>query len=133
MIVVDTDVIAAFWIRSGRTPEALRLRRHDPEWIAPLLWRSEFRSVLRQYMVSGYIGYAQAVLIAGKAEANMHGKEYAVDSADVLRLVEETGHSAYDCEFVALAEAFGLTLVTGDRRIARLFSQVSSMLEDYSG
>src|SRR5690554_3399295 len=105
MIVVDTDVIAAFWIKSARTPDALKARRKDPHWIAPVLWRSEFRSVLRQYVVAGHMSYADAVWMADKAEGTMRGNEYTVQTASVLKLVERTSHSSYDCEFVALAEA----------------------------
>lgn len=131
MIVVDTDVIAAFWIRSTRTSAALAARRRDAHWIAPELWRSEFRSVLRQYIRAGYMGYADAVWIAEKAEATMRGRAYSVETAAVLKLVAYTGHSSYDCEYVALAEAEGLRLVTGDQRLAEVFPHVAVLLEDF--
>ena len=132
MIVVDSDVLAAFWIRSARTPDALRARRRDADWIAPVLWRSEFRSVLRQYVVAEQMRYADALWIAQKAEAALRGKEYAVETSDVLKLVEQTGHSSYDGEYVALAEAEGVRLVTGDRKVARLFPNVAVPLEDFA-
>lgn len=131
MIVVDADVIASFWIKTARTDVALQARRRDADWIVPLLWRSELRSVLRQHLVRGTLGFADAVWIAEKAEAVMEGREYAVRSADVLKLVERTGHSSYDCEYVALAEAEGVRLVTGDRAVARRFPDVAVLLEDF--
>lgn len=132
MIVVDADVLAAFWIKSGRTDAALRTRRRDADWIVPILWRSEMRSVLRQHLVRGSLGFADAVWIAEKAEAMLQGREYTVESRDVLKLVEQTGHSSYDCEYVALAEAEGLQLVTGDRKLARLFPNTAVLLEDFA-
>ncbi len=63
----------------------------------------------------------------------MRGKEYSVESTSVLKLVERTGHSSYDCECVALAEDLGLSLVTGDRKLARLFPNVAILLEDFVG
>ena len=131
MIVVDTDVIAAYWILTPRTADAMRARRKDPDWITPVLWRSEFRSVLRQHMQAGGMRYSDAVWIAEKAERTMFGKEYEVLSTDVLRLVERTGHSSYDCEYVALAETAGLRLVTGDRELPRTFPSVAVLLEDF--
>ncbi|MEM9758080.1 MAG: type II toxin-antitoxin system VapC family toxin [Pseudomonadota bacterium] len=131
MIVVDTDVIAAFWIKTARTDLAHRARRRDADWIAPLLWRSEMRSVLRQYLTHDLLAYADALWTAEKAEAMLAGQEYAVRTPAVLKLVERTGHSAYDCEFVALAEAQGVPLVTGDRRLAERFPQVAMILEDF--
>ena len=133
MIVVDTDVIAGFWIKTARTDAALRARRRDADWIAPVLWRSEMRSVLRQHLAQGTLGFADAVWVAEKAEAMMRERKYAVRSADVLKLARRTGHSSYDCEYVTLAEAEGLRLVTGDRKLVRLFPNTAILLEDFAG
>lgn len=132
MIVVDTDVIAAFWIRGDRTAAARRARKRDGDWIVPPLWRSEFRSVLRQYLVGGHITVSQALWFAEKAEADLRACERAVQTPSVLKLVEQTRHSAYDCEYVALAEAEGVRLVTGDRAVARLFPGTAVRLEDFA-
>jgi len=131
VIVVDTDVVSAFWIRGGRTSVARQARKRDGDWVVPPLWRSEFRSVLRQYLVGGYVSLGQALWFAEKAEADLRGRERATGTADVLRLVERTGHSAYDCEYVALAEAEGVRLVTGDRRVVERFPDVAVLLEDF--
>ncbi len=133
MIVVDTDVIASFWIKTDRTSAALQARRKDPQWTSVLLWRSELRSVLRQHLLRGTLSYGDCVWIAEKATSMLKGSEYPVVSAAVLKLVEATGHSSYDCEFVALAEALGVQLVTGDRKVARLFPATAVLLEDYVG
>jgi hypothetical protein len=37
VIVVDTDVVAAFWIRGERTAAARRVRKLDGDWIVPPL------------------------------------------------------------------------------------------------
>ena len=131
MIVVDTDVIASFWIKTERTPAAIRARRKDPQWCAPLLWRSELRSVLRQHLLRATLSYSDCLWIAQKAEAMLRGAEYAAETASILKLVEETGHSSYDCEYVALAMSLGVPLVTGDAKVARLFAEVAIRLEDY--
>ncbi|MEM8557849.1 MAG: type II toxin-antitoxin system VapC family toxin [Bacteroidota bacterium] len=131
MIVVDADIIAAFWLKTERTAAALHARRRDADWIVPLLWRAEFRSVLRQHLLHGSLGLADALWIAEKAEAMLQGCEYAVVSQDVLKLVEQTGHSSYDCEYVALAQAQAVRLVTGDRRLAERFPNTAVLLEDF--
>ena len=132
MIVVDTDVVAAFWIRGDRTAVARQTRKRDGDWIVPPLWRSEFRSVLRQYLVGGYVSLGQALWFAEKAEIDLRGCERVTGTADVLRLVERTRHSAYDCEYVALAEAEAVRLVTGDRAVARLFPNTAVLMEDFA-
>ncbi|MEM1042390.1 MAG: type II toxin-antitoxin system VapC family toxin [Bacteroidota bacterium] len=131
MIVIDADVIASFWIKGPRTAAVLRARRRDTDWIVPLLWQSEFRSVLRQHLVHGSLSFADAVWVANKAEAMLSGRAYEVRSADVLKLVERTGHSSYDCEYVALAEAEQVPLVTGDRRVAERFPDIAVLLEAF--
>ncbi len=132
MIVVDADVIAAFWIKSPRTQAAYRVRARDSDWIVPVLWRSEFRSVIRQHLMHGSFGFADASWIVGKAEAMLHGREFSVSSHDVLRLVNQTGHSSYDCEYVALAEARGIKLITGDQRLTHLFPDIAVLMEEFA-
>lgn len=131
MIVVDNDVVAFFWIKSDRSTAARRGHRKDADWHVPRLWRSEFRSMLRQHMVIKDVPYSQALWYARKAERMLRGQEHAVSTSDVLKIVERTGHSAYDCEYVALAQALGVALVTGDRVLPRLFPKTAVLLEDF--
>ena len=49
-----------------------------------------------------------------------------------MKLVQRTGHSSYDCEFVALALAKGIKLVTGDQKLCRLFPDTAIALDSYS-
>ena len=131
MIVVDTDVISYFWLDAARTEAARRARRKDADWVAPHLWRSEFRSVLRAYLNADLLSYSEATWYAEKAEQDLYGHEYDVTTADVLKLVEQTGHAAYDCEYAALAQALGAALVTGDKRLPELFPGTAVLLEDF--
>jgi len=65
-----------------------------------------------------------------QAERLMRGQEFEIVSARVLRLAATSGCSAYDCEFVALAQDLGVTMVTSDRILVTRFKPtVSSMRE----
>jgi len=46
------------------------------------------------------------------AELLMESREYRVSSLDVLSHVSKSSCSAYDCEFVALAENLNTILIT---------------------
>jgi predicted nucleic acid-binding protein len=46
----------------------------------------------------------------------------------VLELVKESHCSAYDCEFVALAETLGVTVVTMDAKLIKAFPTIAEPL-----
>ncbi|AVO44787.1 type II toxin-antitoxin system VapC family toxin [Phreatobacter cathodiphilus] len=133
MIVADTNVIAYLLIPSPFTEMAEQLYTQDTEWVAPALWRSEFRNVLSLYMRRSLLSLDQAVALQEEAEDLLRGNEYDVVSADVLALSRDSGCSAYDCEFVVLARFLGVPLVTADRRLARAFPQYARPLETAAG
>ena len=121
MIVVDTNVLVYLLLPGEHTEQAERVLRRDPVWAAPLLWRSEFRNVLAVYMRQGRLSLDQALQLMDNAEILLHGREYTVSSVRVLSLVAGTRCSAYDGEFVALAQDLGLSLVTSDARLLAEF------------
>lgn len=50
MIVVDTNVIAYLYIEGDFTQQARMIYKQDSNWVAPYLWRSEFRNILTVYL-----------------------------------------------------------------------------------
>ena len=128
MIVVDTNVLAYLFLPSQHTPAAESLLEQDPEWAAPVLWRSEFRNVLAGGVRRGDLALEEACRLQAEAEDHMSGNEYDVDSMRVLTLAHESGCSAYDCEYVALATTLGTRLVTRDKQVLRAFPGVAVAL-----
>jgi predicted nucleic acid-binding protein len=61
----------------------------------------------------------------------MTGAEYAVDAERVLRLVATSVCSAYDCEFIALAEDLAVPLVTSDRQVLGEFPDLARSPEQF--
>ena len=123
MIVVDTNVIAYLFVPGDRSRTAEALYRRDPEWAAPLLWRSEFRNVLATLVRLGRFELPTAQSIQEEAERLLAPLEFAVDSATVLALASQSGCSAYDCEFVALAEYLDVPLLSADRKLGKQFGK----------
>jgi predicted nucleic acid-binding protein len=128
MIVVDTNVLAYLWLPGERTKAAERLLKKDPDWNAPILWRSEFRNVLAGCLRRGDVSLETALQIVEGVEGQMRGREFSVPSPQVLARVEESECSAYDCEFVVLADELGVSLVTSDARLLRSFPAVARAL-----
>ena len=58
----------------------------------------------------------KALAIIDEAEGSMTGHEFKVVSWQVLELASGSGCSAYDCEFVALAQGLEVPLVTNGRQ-----------------
>ena len=131
MIVVDTNVLAYFFLTSERSSEAEQALRADPEWAAPFLWRSEFRNVLARYLRRELLSLQEAGAIMDAATGLMRGRQYQVVSHRVLDLAAASACSAYDCEFVALAQDLGVPLVTAGRKILQEFGDVAVPLADF--
>ena len=103
----------------------------DPHWIAPLLWRSEFRNIVALAIRKKALTINAALEIVRGAEASFEGNEFAVSSDAVLQLVARSNCTAYDCEFVALAHAEGVQLVTADRQILHEFPELTISLQAF--
>jgi len=121
MIVVDSNVLAYLYLPGEYTLAAEALLGTEQEWAAPLLWRSEFRNILAGYLRRKSLSFDQATALQAEAERLLSGCEYEVDSRSVLELVRDSDCSAYDCEFIALAEALGTRLVTMDKKLLKAF------------
>jgi len=133
MIVVDTNIIGYLYLTSERSTQAEDALLKNAHWVVPLLWRSEFRNVLALYIRKNILSLEDAVRIMETATVLMQGNEYEVASLQVLQLVAESTCSAYDCEFVALAQDLSIPLVTVDKRILGQFPQYAISLDEFVG
>lgn len=90
MIVVDSNVVAYLYLPGDYTEQAEILLQRDPDWVAPLLWRSEFRSILSGYLRRKTLTFEAARDLQLEAESLMAGAEHEVDSRLVLELVRDS-------------------------------------------
>ncbi|HHW65443.1 MAG TPA: type II toxin-antitoxin system VapC family toxin [Rhodocyclaceae bacterium] len=121
MIVVDSNIVAYLYLPGEFTAAAEALLEREPEWAAPPLWRSEFRNILAGYVRRNVLSFEQACSLQAEAESLLEGFEFEVNSRAVMELVRDSECSAYDCEFVALAERLGVKLVTMDKKVLKAF------------
>ena len=129
MIVVDTNIIAYLYISGDRSQQVERLLADDSHWCAPVLWRSEFRSVLGRYLRKNILSFEQILFMIEHAEKLLTENEYEVPSSHIMQLVNSSECSAYDCEFVALAQHLGILLVTADKQILREFPAITKSID----
>lgn len=119
MIVVDASAVSdmlAYTNDRGRKARAVLAR--DIEWVAPEHWKAEVFSVIRGLTLGRKIGEREALRAVTRLP---HLGVKTVPLDDLLpRMWELRGNvSGYDAAYIALAEALGCTLVTGDGRLAR--------------
>lgn len=110
---------------------AYRVLRKDPDWAAPLLWRSEFRNVVSLYLRKEILELPVALQSIQEAEQLMEARACEVNSTQVLQFVVRSARSAYDCEFVALADDLEVPLVTFDKRICNEFPEFAVHPEQF--
>lgn len=131
MIVADTNVIAASVLDTEVSATVDRVTEIDPHWIAPRLWRSEMRNVLALYMRRQQLDLAEAAELMDRVEDLVGGEDHDVRSVAVLNLARMSGCTAYDCEFVALAQSYGVQLVTFDKQVLAAFPDTALSPQDY--
>lgn len=64
-----------------------------------------------------------------QAETLLSENEFEVPSAHIMKLLSTSNCSAYDCEFVALAQYLGVQLVTADKQILREFPEIARSID----
>ena len=131
MIVADTNLIACFLLKGPASSAAESVFLADPAWIVPRLWRSEFRNVLATHLRAGLVELEDAREIFKKAALILSSGERDVPEDRILGLAAESGCSAYDCEFVALAEFHQVPLVTADKKLLKAFPGSARSFEKF--
>jgi predicted nucleic acid-binding protein len=133
MIVVDTNIIAYLYLPSDHSAQAEDALLRDPLWVAPLLWRSELQNVLALHIRRGLLSLAKAQQMMAEARLLMRGREYEMAPDAVLALAAASTCSAYDCEFVALAQDLNVPLITVDKQVLSQFPDVAVSLATFVG
>ena len=131
MIVVDSNLLAYSVLPGEGTPLALRVAARDAGWIAPSLWRHELANVLATAMRLRGLTLADAVSAFSEAERLVVDAEFVPGLEAKLDLAARGKVSAYDAEFVAVAQELDLPLVTADRRLALAFPERVRLLAEF--
>ncbi len=119
MIVSDTNLISYLLIQGIHTPKAEAVYARDSVWMLPPLWRSEFLNVLTTSVSAGLLNEQKALAAWTRAVRVVSEREIEPDPTAVLRIAIRSRISAYDAQFVALAQMLAAPLVTADRDLAK--------------
>jgi predicted nucleic acid-binding protein len=130
VIVVDTNVLAYAVLPGQRSTTVQALAERDPHWLAPRLWRWELRNVLATAMRVRLLSLTDALAAFAAAEQLVEDADLEPSVEDCLRVAARGRVSAWDAEFVYVAEALGLPFVTADRRLCQAFPKCAVALEE---
>jgi len=119
MIVADTNLVAQLILSLDQTRKAQAVYRLDSDWRMPSLWRHEFLNVLATYLRFDRIPIAPLLSAWNRALVLFDDATCEVDMPEALRVAGQCGISAYDAQYVALAQALNVPLITEDRKLLR--------------
>ena len=125
MIVVDTNVMVYLLAGGPRGAAAADLLRQDPDWAGPPILLSELRNVLAGSVGRELVTEEDALAMLDDARGILGGRVVTVTGSEALRIALRRGLTAYDAEFVVLAQALDVPLVTADRAILAAASEVA--------
>jgi len=131
MIVADSNLVAYLLIPGDKNALADEILLKDSDWAVPLICRSEVRSILTLYMRHQGMSLSQAKRTMEKAEILWRNTEFAVPSDDVLELTSRHNVTAYDGEFVVLAQRLGVPFVTFDKPVRKAFPNIAIDPEEF--
>ena len=125
MIVVDVNVVAYYYIEGEKTALARELMSRDPDWRVPSLWRHEYLNVLATYARKGAATLEDARILWRRAAEFLRPREHVADAEAALVLALENPVSAYDAQYVALAQQLQTVFVSEDRRLQKAFPSIA--------
>jgi len=131
MIVADTNLIVYLFITGDQTSLAQEVLSKDPHWIVPPLWQSEFRNVLAGYIRRGMV-LSQAQEIMTNGMVTLENRQVIPSPEKILDLISKSDCTAYDCEFIALAQQLDVLLVTADKQLLTRFPDSAISLEEFT-
>jgi predicted nucleic acid-binding protein len=133
VIVAHANLLAYLVWPGDHTADAEAVFAHDQVWMVPPSWISELRGIVARYVRRGDATVNDALAALERAEAVIDCHENPVSSRVVLELSVRSGCSTNDCEYVALAAALGVRLVTFDRDVLRAFPDIAIAPKEYEG
>lgn len=131
MIIADANLILYRYLNGPLTPLADAALARDPDWRTTALWRCEFTSAVVKMIRADVLDEAAATAAMNAAAADMVPREVEVPQEQALGAALRHGISAYDAQYIALAEMLGHRCVTADAHLARKTPAISVLLADF--
>lgn len=122
MIVADANVIAYYMLPAADPAHAANARRifaSKPPLALPTLWRHEYLNTLVFHLRGGHLSLDAAEILWWSALDLFESSERPLRQVRVLELGKEMRLAGYDAQYLALAEDFGATVITEDKKLKK--------------
>jgi predicted nucleic acid-binding protein len=130
MLVVDTNIIAPFYIHGVYTERVRELHRSDSLWRTDPLALVEFSNILAAYQRARYLTTAQARMCLAEAERFLRPHYLQVTPETSLTVAIRYGVTTYDARFLAAAIHLNTRLVTEDKKLRAAAPNLTQSLAD---
>ena len=128
MIVADTNVLLYQFTSDEFGGAVAALLAQDPDWHAPLLWRSEFPNGLATMMRANVVQLKQAAAYFHEAAEFMKGREHEAAGTRLLERAAKSGCTASDWEYIELGMRLSAPLYTADKKLIKAFPKICRTL-----
>jgi len=128
VIVVDVNIVAYFFIEGERTEDARTLWQTDPNWRLPVLWRHEFLNVLTSYVRHGGADTPDVLILWRQAVDLLSDGEMEIDWKAALELAVREDISAYDAQYIVLAQTLDTVCITQDKVLLKRFPEMAKSM-----
>lgn len=117
MLVVDTNIIAPFYIHGADTDRVQQLHHSDALWRTAPLALIEFSNILATYQRARYLTSKEAHACLAEAERLLRPHYVSVTHETALHVAIHYGITTYDARFLAVALHLKTKLITEDRKL----------------
>ena len=128
MIVVDVNIIVNLFIEGDHSTAAADLYEQDDQWYCPDIWIHEITNVISTYVKHGGLPPKKADQILNNAMAYFLDNTFSMPMTDVLKCSLKYNISAYDAEYIVLANINKTRLVTVDKKLNKAIPQRARLL-----
>ncbi len=131
MIVVDSKIVAYLLIEGEKTSLARALWNKESNWWMPTLWIHEFLNILVTSERTGNLRLRTCQEILGRAQSLFETKSQQVDMAYTLSLAARYRLTAYDAQYLAVAQSMDTLLITEDRKLRQVVPQHARSMRSF--
>ncbi len=130
MLLVDTNILAYYFLDGTQSSAVRELAARDPDWHSERFLLIEFTNVLARHLSANNLTLGNAQEILGRVRQKMHNSLHTVPHQDVLVACTQLKVSAYDARFLVLAQHLGLKLITEDKKLRAAAPHLTQSLDE---